>query len=340
MQTALVIDSTRSQVGTNRVAGLSNLTLLMSWLLLTLSVGNLWLGTPRDYYEYLPWYENLTSYFDYTQSRFEPGFYFLAWVFRYIFETSFSFFIGCIAAVSLGIKFWLFKRYLHYPVIGILLYAAIFYPIHEYTQYRAALSIAFGFLAIHLMLEKRWVWAVLLFAVSVSLHGSSILLVAVGVGGYFFRGNKAALFVATATLLLSIFFGQLRNAIEEAFTAINPLTTSYLENRANIEDLSIFSVNNLFLIAMCFFAIILGYYQRSRYHMLFLTITLTSITPIILLPEAPIIAQRAKEVLFVAMVFLVCRSQFRLKDTPVVAFAAAQGFLLLYLRVREGIIFS
>ena len=326
--------------GASRISGLSNLTLFMSWVVLTLAVGNLWLGAPRDYYEYLPWYQNLPSYLDYTETRFETGFHFIAWVFRHTFGASFNFFIGCSAAVSLGIKIWLFKRYLKYPFFGILLYTAIFYPIHEYTQYRVALSLAFSYLAVHLILERRWMWSFVLFLISISLHGSSLLLFAAGLGGYLFKGNRTVLATMAATILMSIFSGQLRGAIEDTVNLINPLATSYLDNRANLEGVTIFSVNNLLFIGMSFFCIILGYYNRSRYHMLFLTITLTSITPIILLPEAPIIAQRAKEVLFVAMIFLVCRSQFRLKDTPVIAFATAQAVLLLYLRVREGVIFS
>lgn len=319
---------------------ISNFTLFLAWGLLTLAAGNLWLGTTRDYYEYLSWYQNLNSYFDYTQSRFEPGFYALAWLFTHVFHASFNLLIGFIAALSLGIKFWLFKKYLHYPIIAMCIYTAIFYPIHEYTQYRAALSLAFGYLAIHLLIKKKWVWTIFLFALSVSFHGSSFLLFIAGFGGYFFRGNKSALAIVIGTVLASIYFEQLRSVFEDLFSQINPLTTAYLENTANLNEVTVFSVNNLLLIGMLFFAIILGYYQRSRYHMIFLTISLMSITPIIILSNSPVIAQRAKEVLFVAMIFLVCRSQFRLKDTPVVTFAVAQALLLLYLAVREGVIFN
>lgn len=324
----------------SKITAFSNGLLIISWVTMTLAVGNLWVGVPRDYYEYLPWYDNLFAYFDYTQSRFEPGFYALAWIFRYVLGANFNFFIGFIAAVSLGIKFWLFKRYLHYPIIGVLLYSAIFFPIHEYTQYRAALSLSFGYLAVHFLLEKRWALTILLFIIAISLHGSSILLFIVAFGGYFLRGNKAALVILCFTILFSLYFSDLRNLIEQLFNIINPLTSAYISNTANLEDVTIYSINNIFFMAMCGFAIIAGYYQRTRYHMLFLTISITSITPIILLSDSPIIAQRAKEVLFVAMVFLVCRSQFRLKDTPVLAFAVAQAFLLLYLRVREGVLFS
>lgn len=330
----------RTTFESGKMATFSDAFLLISWIVMTFAVGNLWLGVPRDYYEYLPWYDNLTAYFDYTQSRFEPGFYTIAWIFRYVFDASFNLFIGFIAAVALGIKFWLFKRYLHYPIIGVLLYIAIFFPIHEYTQYRAALSLSFGYLAVHFLLEKRWISSIVLFIVATSLHGSVIILFIVAVGGYLLRGNKAAFVILSLTLISSLFFSTIRDLIEEFFSFINPLTSAYLSNLANLEDVSIFSVNNILLIAMCFFAVIAGYYQRTRYHMIFLTIAITSITPIILLSDSPIIAQRAKEVLHVAVIFLVCRSQFRLKDTPVLAFAVGQALLLLYLRVREGVLFS
>lgn len=326
-------------MGTIPIKAFSSFVLVVAWALLTLGAGNLWFGVPRDYYEYLPWYENLNLYFDYTQSRFEPGFYALAWFFRHILEAQFGLLVGAISAISLGIKFWLFKRHLHYPVLAMLCYVAIFFPIHEYTQYRAALSLSFGYLATHMLLNRRWFWAGALFLVSVSLHGSSLLLFAVSIGGYFLRGNKSALFIAIATLISATFFEQIRFAIEEIFSQINPLTAAYLENTANLENVSILSINNLLLIALCLSAIFLGYYQRTRYHMLFLTITLSSISPLILLSSSPIIAQRAKEVLFVAMIFLVFRGPFRLKDGPVLVLALAQAALLCYLAVREGVIF-
>jgi hypothetical protein len=339
-QVALAGDSPHARLNPNRMVGFSNRILLTVWALLTLSVGTSTLGTPSDYLQYLIWYEEINPYFSYTESRFEPGFYSLGWVFRHIFGTSFNFFIGCLAAVSLGIKFWLFKRYLHYPVIGMFLYVAIFFPIHEYTQYRVALSLAFGYLAIHLMLEKRWGWTVLLFAVSLSLHGSSLIMIALCLVGYILPGNKALLAVLGVTATLGFLFEDLREVFDQILLAINPLTVSYLENEANLSALRISSINNLLLIGVCFFCIVLGYHHRSRYHMIFLSLTLASFVPIIFLSESPIIGQRAKEVLFFAVVFLVCKSRFRMKDTPVIAFAAAQASLLLYLRVREGVLFG
>jgi hypothetical protein len=53
-----------------------------------------------------------------------------------------------------------------------------------------------------------------------------------------------------------------------------------------------------------------------------------------------VIAQRSKEVLFVAVVFLACRSRISAVDLPGLACVTAMTALLGYLAVSGGLIFS
>ena len=315
-------------------------TMIISWLFLSFASGRLLFGPSRDYYEYLGYYESIPVTFSVLDTRFEPGFHAVAWLFRNWFQADLSTLIIVLAMASLAVKFLLFRKYLQYPLLAVLFYTVLFFPIHEYTQYRVGISLAFGYWAIHLLLDRRFVWAVVLFALSFSFHYSSILLLIVGFGGLFVRGRWAVAVVVAAAVIGATLIEPLRFMLEDLFGALNPLSGSYLDNKAMIEGVSLTSVNNLLLIAAVACYIAAGYYSRGRYHAVFLTMTIASLVPIALLPEAPVIAQRSKEVLFVAVIFLACRSRLRAPDLPGLAFVAAMTGLLGYLWVAGGIIFT
>lgn len=319
---------------------LSDAALVVLWLFLSFASGQLLFGTSRDYYDYIIYYESIPPTFSLLDTRFEPGFHAFAWIFRNWFRADLNALIYFLAAVSLAIKFSLFRNYLQHPLVAVILYTILFFPIHEYTQYRVGVSLAFGYWAVHLLLDRRFAWAGLLFAVSISFHYSSTLLLIAATGGLLVRGRLAVAAIIAAAAIGAALIAQLRFLIEDVFNTLNPLSGSYLDNTAMIEGVTLGSVNNLLLIAAIACYIAAGYYSRSRYHALFLTMTIASLVPIALLPDAPVIAQRSKEVLFVAVIFLACRSRLAASDLPGLAFVIAMTGLLGYLWVAGGIIFS
>lgn len=315
-------------------------TLVASWLFLSVIAGYTLVGYSRDYFEYLTYYLTIPTTFSLLDTRFEPGFHATAWIFRNWLNADLSTLVLFLTSISLGIKFYLFRRYLRYPLLAIFFYVIIFYPIHEYTQYRVGISLALGYLAVHLLLERRLTWAALLFFLSFSFHYSSILIVLVVVGSMILRGRAAIVALLIAATVGSIFIGQLRVSLSDVFNTLNPLSGTYLENKAMIDGVSLLSVNNLLLAAAAVCYLVGGYYARSRYHASFLTMTIACLVPIALLPDAPVIAQRSKEVLFVAFIFLACRSKLVVTDAPALAFLVAMTALLGYLSITGGVIFS
>lgn len=315
----------------------TDVTLGLIWVALTAATGLIAFGYSRDFFEYLVYYQSIPASLSFLDTRFEPGFHLVSWFFRNYLNADLSTLAMMLAGVSLSIKFMLFRRYLSHPVVAALLYAILFFPIHEYTQYRVGISLAFGFWAVHLLYERRLTWAVILFAIAFSFHYSSSLLV-IGAGlGLYIRGRlvvAGTLVVAVAVTLVSRF----SYAFEDLLNSLNPLSAAYLQNKALIESVSILSINNLLIVAAIICYLLAGYHRQGRYHVLMLTMLIACLVPIVLLPNAPVIAQRSKEVLFPAIIFLSCRNRWTLTDLPGLGFVVITTALLGYLWVDGGII--
>lgn len=322
-----------ASVDTRPVADIS---LAIIWLMLTTATGWMLFGESRDYFEYLLYYQSIPNTLSFLDTRFEPGFHIVAWVFRNYLNADLLTLALTLAAVSLAIKFFLFRKYLAHPVFASLLYAVLFFPIHEYTQYRVGIALAFGFWAVHMAFDRRYVWAAILFGLAFFLHYSSSLLV-VGVGlGLYIRSRLAVVGVLMAAATVTL-VSNFNYAFEDLLQRLNPLSTAYLQNKV-LERVSILSVNNLFLVGAIACYLVSGYHRRGRYHVLMLIMTIACLMPIVLLPNAPIIAQRSKEVLFPAIIFLSCRSRWTMTDLPGLGFVVMTTALLGYLYIDGGVI--
>ena len=315
----------------------ADVLLALIWITLTTVTGLMLFGYSRDYFEYLIYYQSIPKSLSFLDTRFEPGFHVIAWFFRNYLDADLSTLSLTLAAVSLAIKFMLFRRYLAHPVFAAILYAVLFFPIHEYTQYRVGIALAFGFWAVHLLIERRYAWSAILFCLAFSLHySSSLLLVGAGLGLYV----RSRLVVAgtLAVIVIATVFSSLNYAFEDVLNSLNPLSAAYLQNSALIESVSILSVNNLLIVAALACYLAAGYHRRGGYHVLMLTMSIACLVPIVLLPDAPVVAQRSKEVLFPAIIFLSCRSRWTMADLPGLGFVIITTALLGYLWIDGGII--
>lgn len=313
--------------------------LLVAWLVLSIIASTSYLGFSRDYFEYLFYYQTIPNHLSLQDTRFEPGFHLISWIFRNYLGVDLSILIWTLVSFSLAVKILLFRKYLQYPILALLIYTLVFYPIHEYTQYRVAVSLAFGYWAIHLVMERKLRWASLLFMLAFLFHYSSILILLIAIGSPFLRGRRAVTTIIIGLVLAATLIGPIRGVIGGFFNTLNPLSLSYLENTAMIEGVSLWSVNNILLIGAIIWYAASGYYNRGQYHSLFMTMSIACLVPIALLPDAPVIAQRSKEVLFVSVVFLSCRSKLALFDVVGLILLLGMAGLLAYLAVTGGIIF-
>lgn len=147
-------------------------------LLFTLSTALAFLSlhlveSSRDYYIYLDKFRDANraqNLFD----AFEDKELLFAFLSHYIssFETVFFIFV----ILSLVIKTILFSKISDLYLYIIIYYLARFYLVHEVTQIRVDLAIAFFFFSFYLLIRKKWGYSILFFIISFLTHNSILFL--------------------------------------------------------------------------------------------------------------------------------------------------------------------
>ncbi|MBO9622442.1 MAG: EpsG family protein [Sphingomonas sp.] len=323
-----------------RSLDLSAFVLIGTWALLTPMAAFSWLGESRDYIEYLRYYATIPSDLSFYDTRFEPGFHLVAWFFQSVLHLPFEYLVLTLVGTALGIKFYLFHRHLSHPLLAMVAYVITFYPTQEYTQIRAAVGLAFGYFAIHLFLQLKYLRGAALILLGFAFHSSTALLLLAYVGARTVKGNVMTVTIGITLAIVYGFSSSLRTFIVDTFSGYNPLLRSYLENTIAIENLSILSINNLVLAMACAAAVAMGWYRMGRYHATLLTMLISSLVLLVIFADAPMVGQRSKEVLFVSGVFLMHRAPISEKTWLPVLIFWADAILLFYLSLREGLILS
>lgn len=147
-------------------------------LLFTLSTALAFLSlhlveSSRDYYIYLDKFRDANraqNLFD----AFEDKELLFAFLSHYTssFETVFFIFV----ILSLVIKTILFSKISDLYLYIIIYYLARFYLVHEVTQIRVDLAIAFFFFSFYLLIRKKWAYSILFFIISFLTHNSILFL--------------------------------------------------------------------------------------------------------------------------------------------------------------------
>ena len=318
--------SARSSTGP-LVIDFTTLILVLAWAFLSVSGGYQWFGSSLDNYSYYLYFMNLNSSPDFAASRFEPGFQAWAWVAKFILHMGFEPFVMSLIAVSLGIKFYLIRRYTALPIFAAGGYVLGFFFLHEYTQFRAALGIAFAFLGLHKQMEGKLKWAGLFYVVAILFHYSVVMVPVVALLSRFIKRWEAISLLAISSVVIAYMLPLIREMAVSYLSLLNPLTSAYFygdEGAANI-----FSLFNVAMALASVYAIAIGYLERSKYHRIFLVLGISSLVGLALVSELQVLALRIKEVLAVAFIFAFTRSKPELQEIPLLFLllvAMAYGF--------------
>jgi hypothetical protein len=81
------------------------------------------------------------------------------------------------AALSIGIKFAVFRYAFGSAILGLGLYFFTYYFVHDFTQIRVAIALAFCFMALVLLLKEHRFWYVFFCVVAVSFHAQTVFFV-------------------------------------------------------------------------------------------------------------------------------------------------------------------
>lgn len=293
--------------------------LVLAFALAVLS-GYRLLGEGSDYDSYFLYYLTVTEYLSANVSRFEIGFEYWSWFAANTMYLPFPVFFAITAFVALYVKFDLIRKYAYAPVFAILTYVVLFYPAHEYTQIRVAVALAFSYLGIFKLYERSYVMAALSFAVAVAFHASAVVVIVIAAGAMFIPLHLTMIgfFIAAVAVLL---YGDLVNALILRFFTFNNTIERIIDN-PDAFQVNLLSVTNLCLAMTTGLCVAGGAYQ-GRLGRTFLTMSISAFAFLYLFQSSPILAQRIKEMLFLAILFLA----YRPISNP--AMLAARVFLVL-----------
>jgi hypothetical protein len=259
-----------------------------------LASGYRWFGFGRDTSEYLQFYNNLGATPQLTQFRFEPGFTLAAWFCKTKLGIGYAVFCALIVVSSLALKFRLLWKHTSAPVIAAIIYLMLLFPLHEYTQIRAAFAFALAYTAIDEYLDGKWVAAIMLFVMAVLFHYSAIVL-AVGAALVLFVSYRPPAIVAALFIMVAAVSSFVVSAVARLLEHANVVASIYINKTFLYQTPTLYSGLNilLFLLIVCG-AIFLRPWQ-ARKDGFFFFLSFWALTSYVALFRIPVLAHRIEE---------------------------------------------
>lgn len=297
------------------------------WVAASFAAGFRLLGEGRDFLNYVNFYSALTADLNFDDFRFEPGFVLLAWIFKNTLNAPYEYYATFIIAIALGLKIRLFYRHCASPFLAFIVYMAIFYPLHEYTQIRTAMAATLAFYAIFAFLDNRKISSLILFGLAVSFHFSAVLFAAIIIASFLTRRN---LYILLGILLVGWFFSDaIINQAALLASYVNPLVLAYAASAQDDIRPNIFSVLNMSLMLLLIVGYFSGLVKDSQQEIFFFTGAASLVIFIIFLP-VPVFASRVKELLSISFIFLVFRHRLSTRNIVPVILITSAGAWTLY----------
>lgn len=164
--------------------------------------------TDPDYLNYIDWLSSDVSIQDWTVLlRKDPIFQIIGIFFRSN-EEDLVYLMLAISITSLSIKIRILKSpdYRGLLGLGLLFLISRFFLVHEFTQVRVALAISLATLALIYSLEERKILALIIFALGVFTHASTIVLTPLFLYSYSENLRGRSLFGGLVVALLAFLF--------------------------------------------------------------------------------------------------------------------------------------
>lgn len=197
-----------------------------------------------DYQNYFTFYTETIKNNSANEVRFEPGYYYLVYIFNQL-NVSFEVFVGITATIMILVKsFVAYKINKKNIIFFLILYLLISFITFDIIQLRVAFGMAFVILSIY-TLKKSIYFSLLLILIGCCFHYSLFLFFPIIIMAKFlFNREKKVIFIFLYAFYVVIFFSI--NII--SFFKLNPLIDSYLNDKVNYAN--IFAPYNLFIFIM------------------------------------------------------------------------------------------
>lgn len=130
-------------------------------------------GRDNDYLAYQAIYSQVLEQ---HYANYEWLFVRLIEVSGHVLHLPFAGFLVLCSFIAVVPKFWAFQRYAANFWVAVVGYVMIYWVLHEMTQIRSGMALGFAALAIGLVYEKRWLWAIITYGIAVLIHTSLLVM--------------------------------------------------------------------------------------------------------------------------------------------------------------------
>ena len=297
-----------------------------------------WFGESRDYSNYAGVYDALMPHDTFANYRFERGYVYLSWFCKFYLGMDFAQYYAFLAGSALLLKFRLLWKYTSAPIIAAAVYLMVLYPLHEYTQIRAALAIAFAFTAMDAYLEGKRFIAFVLLVVGVLFHVTAIVLG--GAAFLVFLVVKRSPVVVAALFTATAFVGFLLiSKVTDILQKANPLAAKYIDQAFLNQPPNVFSGENILLFALIVSSAVLLRPWQARKDGFFYYLSFWTLITYVAFLKVPLFAHRISE----AFIFPCLLFAFRFDDLhrsriPSVILILSGGWMV-YEAVIQGLLF-
>lgn len=294
------------------------------------------LGEGRDFLNYVTFYENIREFGEQGFFRFEPGFVWVATVFKLVLNAEVEFLLAVLASLSLLVKFALFSHHRR-PVLTILFYLCCWYPLHEYTQIRAAVAFAFVFLAAEAFFNRRFVMFAALVAMGSLFHGSSLApAVAIPVAWVLASFRLPMIIAAIAGGAAAL--GAVMQPLLVFAERLNPLAGTYAPNLEGY-SVNLFSSVNILTVALLGAILFARSLTDRRLRTLFILV-LFGLAVAVAFQSMPVFSHRLREMFLIFLVPLAFNARFTPRGLLQMSLATVLGAGTLTAHILQGIIWT
>lgn len=275
-------------------------------VLLTLFVGLRDISVSRDYLPYLGTFNYILHTDGFGNNTllplFEPGFVFIVKISYYIFPENGNVAVMLLfASLSIGIKFFVFRKLAFNPFLVLLLYYSHFFLIQEMTQIRNGLACSFFFLALYYYLKNEKFKVLGCIILAILFHNSAIVYFLL----FFVRKDKLNPGFYGAIFIGAIIAGLVRLTLipyllpDLNVADISTKLTTYVEDAnslfiTKIRFFNVLNIVNVFLTGYIFFYCV-KFKVKDPKLILFLKCNIISIFMYGLLINVPSMAARVTE---------------------------------------------
>jgi hypothetical protein len=286
--------------------------ILLLILILIVIAGFRPIGFDRDSIQYVIMLDTYTTFFTSEFFRAEPTFWlFEAFNQNYLDGTPRNIFI-IYAILGVTLKLFAISRLSLYPILSIIAYICIYFPLHEMTQIRVGIASAIFLLAIPDIVDKRLDKYIFKILLAMLFHYSSIIMIFF----YFINTKEINRFFYLLLPVLAIFISIGPFSMFNIFSYMVNYLPSFLSENLNryIEimevlgmhnKINIFDLYHISLLLLYIILIMMVRYMKSKYDIVVTKLLGFSLFTFYIFSFLPVLATRISEYIGVVVVLAV-----------------------------------